>query len=237
LRSLPRALLLDLDDTILSFGEVAMPAWQQVCETHAATHPDLSADPLRAVIKETSDVFWSDPERHRRGRFNMIWARRQIVSQAFDRLGVDAPELARAVADDFTRLREELVYAFPGAIEAVRAFRERGVRLAMVTNGASEMQRAKIVRFELEPFFETILVEGEWGAGKPDPSIFQEALRRLGDLEVEEAWMVGDNLEVDIAGAQGIGLHAVWNDHRRQGLPETTPVRPDRVICHLSELL
>ncbi len=167
----------------------------------------------------------------------MIWARRQTVSQAFDRLGVDAPELAQAIADDFTRLREELVYVFPGAVETLRAFRERGLQLAMVTNGSSEMQRAKIDRFELEPFFEAIVIEGEWGAGKPDPSIFKEALQRLGHLAVEEAWMVGDNLEVDIAGAQGIGLHAVWNDHLRRGLPEAAPVRPDRIICHLSELL
>jgi phosphoglycolate phosphatase-like HAD superfamily hydrolase len=97
-------------------------------------------------------------------------------------VGIDAPELARAIVDDFTLLRDDLVYAFPGALEALHSFRNRGLRLALVTNGSSEMQRAKIDRFELEPLFETILVEGEWGAGKPEPSIFQEALRRLGDL-------------------------------------------------------
>jgi len=237
LNPLPRALLLDLDDTILSFEAAAEPAWRQVCDAHATAIADLPAQRLFDTIQDTSDAFWSDPERHRRGRLDLTWARRQVVSTALDRLGVDAPELLRAVADDFTLLRDERVYAFPGALEALHRFRNRGLRLTLVTNGSSEMQRAKIDRFELEPLFEAILVEGEWGAGKPEPSIFQEALRRLGHLEAEDAWMVGDNLEADIAGAQAIGLHAVWNDHRRKGLPETTPVRPDRIIHHLRELL
>ena len=53
------------------------------------------------------------------------------------------------------------------------------MRLALVTNGAASLQRQKIARFELEPLFDLILVEGELGFGKPDERIYRLALNEL----------------------------------------------------------
>ena len=49
--------------------------------------------------------------------------------------------------------------------------------------------------------------------------------------------MVGDNLEADVLGAQQVGIHAIWMDADRAGLPDGTTIRPDRIIGSLSELL
>jgi putative hydrolase of the HAD superfamily len=158
------------------------------------------------------------------------------VGEAFAQLGIDAPEVVRSFADYYSALRDEAIRPLPGAIDALRAFSVRGLSLAVVSNGGAEPQRAKIDRFGLEPFFDAILIEGEWGVGKPDSSIFLEALCRL-DVPPTDAWMVGDNLEADIAGGQAAGLYAVWNDLERRGLPESSSIRPDRIIHQLSDLL
>lgn len=48
--------------------------------------------------------------------------------------------------------------------------------------------------------------------------------------------MVGDDLQRDIAGAQALGLFTIWVDWRSAGLPESSPVRPDRIIRSINEL-
>ena len=107
----------------------------------------------------------------------------------------------------------------PDAIETVRWLRESGRRLALLTNGAAAAQRRKIARFEIADLFDAILVEGELGFGKPDERVYQRALSAL-DVKPADAWMVGDNLEWDVAAPQKLGMSGVWIDARGRGLPD-----------------
>ena len=66
--------------------------------------------------------------------------------------------------------------------------------MALITNGAAEPQRAKVVRFALEHRFDHIQIEGEHGFGKPEERAYNHAMEVL-DVGPEETWMVGDNLE------------------------------------------
>jgi putative hydrolase of the HAD superfamily len=110
------------------------------------------------------------------------------------------------------------------------------VRLALLTNGGADWQRAKIAKFDLARHFDCILIEGECGFGKPDERIYRLALGAL-EAEPADAWMVGDNLEWDVAAAQRAGLRGIWIDPFGKGLPPTTTVRPDRVITRIADLL
>ena len=100
----------------------------------------------------------------------------------------------------------------PDAIETVRWLRNRGLRLALLTNGAGAAQRAKIARFGLTDLFDAILVEGEVGAGKPDERVYRRALELVG-TNPPETWMIGDNLEWDVAAPQRLGMRGIWIDH------------------------
>ena len=82
-----------------------------------------------------------------------------------------------------------------------------------------------------------MLVEGEVGFGKPDPRIFRLALKRL-EVPAADAWMVGDDLPWDIAGAQAVGIHGVWaRDHAATGAAGDGTVQPDRTVGTIAELL
>jgi putative hydrolase of the HAD superfamily len=124
----------------------------------------------------------------------------------------------------------------PGALAAVRGLRDRGVRLALLTNGEAGEQRRKIERFQLAPLFECVLVEGEFGVGKPEEAVYRHALAAL-DATPADAWMVGDNLEWEVVVPQRLGMYAVWVDHAGRGLPPDSLVRPDRTVRSISELL
>ena len=155
---------------------------------------------------------------------------------AFARLGLSAPQLATELADHYTSEKEAAVTPFEGIVEVLEALCMRGVRMALVTNGSGPFQRNKLARYDLGRFFEHVCVEGELGFGKPDPRTFERALQGL-SARPEQTWMVGDNLEADIAGAQALGVRGVWNDHAQAGLPPGNSVAPFRVINHLRELL
>lgn len=235
-QELPRAMLIDMDDTILTLTSTATRCWSDLCATYAPRLGDLVVEELQALLNTTRAAYWRDPARHRPGRLDLLGARRTILGQVLDQLGVQDPDLAHEMAHAFTEAQLSSIEAFPGAIDAVRTLRARGVKLALITNGEATEQRRKITRFDLAPLFDTVMVEGEFGVGKPDPAVYHHALRTLG-ADPHEAWMVGDNLEWEVAVPKQLGLYTVWVDFEGKGLPATAPVRPDRIIRNLAELV
>ncbi len=232
---LPHLALLDLDDTIVSHAEDAEPCWEQACRDHA---PRLGPPwtVLYDAILASRSWFWSDRDRHRTGRLDMRAARRRIVTSALSDLGVDSPDKVERIVVAYSDLRNRAVHPLPGAIETLHWMRQQGVALALVTNGAGPAQRVKIDRFELGPLFDLIVIEGEFGAGKPDARVFQHALTHLGAAPAE-TWMIGDHLEWDVAGPQRLGILGIWLDRLGRGLPPDSHIRPDRTIRALSDLL
>jgi putative hydrolase of the HAD superfamily len=128
------------------------------------------------------------------------------------------------------------MFVFPGAHEAIDALKAHGVKLALVTNGAAETQRAKVERFALTHRFDHIQIEGEHGFGKPDERAYLHAMQALG-VTAPETWMVGDNLEWEVEVPQRLGIYAIWMDWHGGGLPAGSTIKPDRIIRSLTELL
>src|SRR5262249_18628408 len=131
--------------------------------------------------------------------------------------------------------RRAAMTIYPDALPCLASLRAAGTRLALVTNGDTGMQQDKIARFALGGLFDAILIEGQFGRGKPDPAVYHHVLEAL-DVAPSEATMVGDNLEWDVAGAQRVGMRGVWIDRASRGLPDGHPITPDRVIASLAEL-
>lgn len=231
----PRAILLDLDDTILDDSSLVHESWREACAGHADRLAPLDTVIVVDEIRNMSKWFWDDPDRHREGRLQLDAARREVVRLALAKLGIDDDDLARCIGDAYGHRRDIGMEPLPDAIDTVRWLRDSGRRLALLTNGAAAAQRRKIVRFELTDLFDAILVEGEVGFGKPDERVYERALSAL-DVKPSDAWMVGDNLEWDVAAPQRLGLAGIWIDRRGRGLPEHSSVRPDHIIRSLAEL-
>ena len=234
--NLPRALLLDLDDTILDWYTSPDAAWLQLCREFAGSLGDVTAEDLQPAVLQARDWYWSDVERARLGRLHMVQARRGILLRAFDQFNIPDSPLVTRMGERYNQIRDEAMRPFPGAIETLRRLQTTDIRLGLLTNGSAETQRAKIERFSLAEYFDHIQVEGEFGIGKPDERAFHNALNNLG-VGPAEAWMVGDNLEFDIRGAQQVGIYAVWVDTQGTGLPDGTTVHPDMTIGAVSDLI
>ncbi|MEO2003386.1 MAG: HAD family hydrolase, partial [Candidatus Poribacteria bacterium] len=169
-------------------------------------------------------------------RLDLPRSRREHVVESLRSLGVDDEDLAHEVADMFTATREDRIRPLPGAVETLSGLRDRGVRLGLITNGAVEPQWAKINRFDLAGFFGVIVVEGEFGVGKPDPRVYRHAMTALGVTEAD-TWVVGDNFGWEVEAPQGLGIKAVWCDHEAGGIPAHGTAVPDLIVTAISELL
>ena len=233
---LPKALLFNMDDTILAYSHNTDHSWQVVCSRFTSRIGNIKPEVLVSTIKANAALYWSDPEQHRIGRLNLDGARQQIVATALRQLDVDDLSLAHEMALAYAVQREEAIEPFPGAIDTLRTFRERSVQWALLTNGGAEIQRRRVERHQLVPLFDYILIEGEFGVGKPDERVYFHALDQLKVLP-HKAWMVGDNLEWEVVIPQRLGMFAIWLDVKGAGLPESSSIHPDRIIRTLRELL
>ena len=233
--SLPRSILIDLDDTLLDDTSNVDACWTDACALAESRLPGVDTRRLRAVIDTHNSWFWSDPTRHRSGRLDLRRNTRTILEQVFAELGIDDADLAHEVAETYRDLREERSTLFPGATAALDHLRAQGVRLGMMTNGAQAPQRAKIDRFGLARYFDCIVIEGEFGAGKPDRRVFETLLSALGAAP-GDAWAIGDNLEFDVLAPMQLGLHGIWVDGRGKGL-DGHPDRPHRIVSAFTEIV
>jgi len=108
----------------------------------------------------------------------------------------------------FSRFREVAV-PFDFAVPTLQTLRARGYKTGLITNGSSKTQRAKLGMLGIEPYFDSILISGEFGAEKPSPEPFLETARRLG-LEPDELIYAGDHPLFDVDASRRAGYTPVW---------------------------
>jgi putative hydrolase of the HAD superfamily len=235
---LPRAMLIDMDDTILSAYGRPEIAWHNVAAEFSAEFEPFTSQQVAAAVLDSARKFWAVAGAE--WRLKLDEARHLVVVDGFAALAAGGhalpADLAARLADRFTAYREEEMFVFPGAHDAIDQLKARGVKLALVTNGAADMQRAKVERFELAHRFDHIQIEGEHGFGKPDDRAYLHAMQALG-VTASDTWMIGDNLEWEVVAPQRLGIYAIWIDVHGDGLPAGSSVKPNRIIRSLTELL
>jgi len=98
----------------------------------------------------------------------------------------------------------------PGALEAVQALLRGGVRLALATNGLSDVQRPRLAASALGGCFEVIAVSEEIGSPKPEAGFYEAAFEMMGRPVKTQILMTGDGLRSDIQGGNAFGVDTCW---------------------------
>jgi len=250
------AVIFDLDDTLVVEVASADAAFIATC---ALAHKEYGIDPegLHQTVRlKARELWYASPARaycvdigissweglwaRFRGddpnlKVLRAWAptyRLEAWSRALAEYGANDPSFAEQLADTFQSERRGRHVVYPDTKPTLDDVRER-YRVALLTNGAADLQREKIRESKLAPFFEVIVISGEVGVRKPEPEIFALVLDRLG-VTAGTAVMVGNSLGSDVAGAQRAGLKGVWLN--RSGRDCDDEIEPDAKITSLSEL-
>ena len=231
--SLPKAVIFDLDDTLVNTTAARKQAWADVVPVFSARLRGNSPENVLRVIVDTGTSIWNTTK-----PTDESSVRREIVRRSFETMGIRDVVLEQEIVSAFSKRRQQVISLFPRSLSTLTALRHGGIRLALLTNSTAgiDAQRDKIERFALEEHFEHIQIEGEFGVGKPNPAAFHNVLNVLA-LSSDDVWMVGDHLELDVAAAQDLGICGVWHDYIGASLPDGYTVRPDHIITGIPEIL
>ncbi|HEY8284948.1 MAG TPA: HAD family hydrolase [Chloroflexota bacterium] len=251
-----RAVLFDLDDTLIAQDSADDQALAAACALLPASHAHAAAALAAAVRLHARSLWEAGPSAAYCRAIGIsslegMWARfdtpqPQIAAlaswaptyriavwrQALETTGLVDAILPGQLLAAFQETRRRLNILFPETATVLAALRPPYV-LGLVTNGAPDLQRAKIGGSGLGAWFEVMVVSGELGIGKPDPRIFTAVLERL-RLRPDQAVMVGNSLDHDIMGARAAGIGSIWINRVREAAP--TGWAPDATVSSLSEL-
>lgn len=125
---------------------------------------------------------------------------------------------------------------YPDAAPVLADLKHRGFRLGVIANQNPGTEQ-RLAAWGILPYFDVVVASAEAGAAKPDPAIFRKALTQAG-CNAENALMIGDRLDNDIAPANRLGMHSV---RLLRGIgachePQSADEIPEHTIQTLSEL-
>ena len=223
------AVLFDLDDTL--YDQVT-PFEKAFAKTVGPTDL-LDVPELFRMFRHHSDLLFEasvdgrlSVERMRVLRFQRACADSGIIV---------SDETAAAFQETYAWNQYHAIEVTP-TINDLLAWCAENVRMAIVTNGPSKHQRAKVRALGLEKWFpaDRVLVSEDLGVAKPDAEMFLRAARALGTA-VDDCVFVGDSPANDVAGANAAGMPVVWFD--RRGMPLVEGTAPTWTVTREEEIL
>ena len=217
-------LLADADNTLFDF-----PAGEQAALHQVLTEYALPTDAATLAAYDHINVaLWAALERGEISSAALRVLRFERLLTHLQRAGD-----ASALSTRYLEALGEHPILLPGAESAVRRWAAR-VPIAIVTNGISLAQRARIAHSTISGCIHSLLISEEVGAPKPDPRMVYAALEALGCREPAHALLLGDSLFADIGAAHNAGIDSCW--FNPAGIRSTTGTPPTYAISSLDEV-
>lgn len=244
-----QAVLFDLDDTLLWDDRSVKEAFEATC-SEAAKHYDIDPAKLEEAVRHEARQLYESFETFPFTKliginpFEGLWAnftqgdnenfrKLQLLAPAYrteswtrglKALGIDDAELGYKLGELFPAERRKRPIVYEETFEVLKQLKEK-YKLLLLTNGSPDLQQEKLAGVpELAPYFDHIVISGNFGEGKPAASLFHHAMGLL-NITPEEGVMIGDKLTTDILGSNGIGMRNMWiNRHDLQRNDDIVPV-------------
>jgi len=224
-RPWPKAVLFDLDDTLWPIAPVIVQAEQQLYDWLRVNAPRVAErNTIDSLRQARITLLAQQPE----FQLDLGKLRRAGLVAAFAEVGEDESKIEQAMVEFFAARNSVVPYddVLPGLL------RLKGrVQLGSVSNGNADLKT-----IGLSHHFKVSVAAHEVGCAKPDPTIFHAACARLG-IAPAEAVYVGDDVLLDIQGAQRAGLRAVWLNRTDSRAHLEHGVQPDAVVPDIHALI
>ena len=218
-------LLLDLDETLVSFKESEKHAIARLYAKYGIPDTEENLE----YYHELNRNLWTDLKDGKLRKPELEKARFSTLIEKFDIRNVKAEQLNK----EFEGYLKQSVVPFEGALEFLEDV-EDYVTLAIVTNGYESVQQNRLKISRIADFVDEIITSEKAGASKPDKRIFQSAIKKLGISNTKTVLVVGDSLNTDIKGGINAGLDTCWVNF--ENVENKTGIKPKYTVSSYLEL-
>lgn len=209
----PKVILFDFYGTLahIRTDEQSIQPWHVVASYLRYQGAKISANELQSMyfncVKESLD---SSPEPY--PDVNII----HIFTDILVRLKIESSEdVVRTILQLFRSLTINEFWLFSETIEVLNALRKK-IRLGLVSDSQEVYIVSELQLVSLDSLFESVVISSQFGYRKPDPRLFQKALKEMGVSTTDDVLYVGDNWERDIVGASNAGIQSVWIQRKNE---------------------
>ena len=208
-----KAVLFDLDDTIV---DSRTAEYKAICNFKKlfSNFDDIEDNEFAQIwSKITIELY----DKYYKGIINFETLRIERIKKLFSNFKIKIEDYdAKEKLKIYLELYEKNWTLFSDTIDVLEKLKNK-YKLAVVTNGDGIQQRKKIEKTGITKYFAEIIISSEVGFAKPDEKIFQIACKKL-KVEPEECIMIGDKLDVDVAGCIKLGIKAVWINRKNENI-------------------
>ena len=194
-------LLIDNDNTIMDFNAAEAKALVDVLRAHGLPTDETTIH----TYHEINDALWKALERGETTQPLLKVERFRQLLAHLNRADIDPAVLGAEYAAGLGNHADLL----PGAADFIHAVHGK-MKIALVSNGVSAIQRSRLAKCPLTPLFDAIVISEEVGAAKPDPLLLEVALEQLGCTDKSQAVMMGDSASADIPAAINAGVDSIF---------------------------
>ncbi|MDO8793293.1 MAG: HAD family hydrolase [Vicinamibacterales bacterium] len=224
------AVLFDVDFTLIYPGRVFQGDGYAECGLRYG----MTLDPARfdAAVAAAMPLLDAGDERYHHDLFVRYT---QAIIEGMGGAGGTLAACAREMYDEWALCHH--FHLYDDVRPALQRLAEGGIKVGLISNSHRCLETFQD-HFGLDGLIHAAVSSSEHGYLKPHPSIFEEALSRLG-VGAESAIMVGDSLAHDVQGALGVGMRAVLLTRGAQepDEPVRTPVPVIRALSDLAQWL
>ena len=221
-------LFFDLDRTLWDFETNALDTFKDIYEKFKLNRFIAAFDEFVSVYHSHNNRLW---EQYRNGELPKATLSQQRFEFTLRDFGVDDKAFAGQIAQDYLTISPTKTVLFPYAIEVLESLKQIR-QLHIITNGFIEVQKVKLQRSRLNPYFTQVITSEDAGAMKPNRRIFDFAVEKTNALR-SESLMIGDDYTADIIGAKEAGIDQVFFNPQRK----KTEQKATYEIQSLKELL
>ena len=194
-------LLVDNDNTLMDFNAAEKKALLDVLWDYRLPADEATCQKYH----EINDAQWKALERGETTQPVLKVERFRLLLEWLGRSDLSAEEMSARYAENLGSHADLL----PGAADFIGALHGK-MKIALVSNGVSAIQRSRLAKCPLTPMFDAIVISEEVGAAKPDPKLIEVALDMLGCTDKSQAVMMGDSLSADIPAANNAGVDSIY---------------------------
>ena len=205
----------DLDHTLWDFEKNSALTFEKILQKNK-----IPVDPVE-FVQQYSPINYKYWDLFRDDKISQNEMRYGRLIDTFALLNIEIEQaVVEILADEYIQFLPENNHLFDGTLELLDYLKPK-YNLHIITNGFHDLQNYKLKNSNLTPYFKTVTNSESAGVKKPNPIIYEFALRQA-NAKSESSIMIGDCIHADVFGALNVGMEAILFDEIPQILEDKT---------------